>query len=112
YQPDVPMRRSGVRGADCCYGWHLGHLQSSVDPESYRPTRDSWGPLIVPERHYFMMGDDRDQSLDSRYAGFIPREVILGKATLIYFPPDQAGIRLSPIPFTAIRVNRLGKLVR
>jgi signal peptidase I len=44
-----------------------------------RPGRDSFGPLVVPEGQYFMMGDNRDDSRDSRYFGFVPRERIAGR---------------------------------
>jgi signal peptidase I len=41
--------------------------------------------LIVPEGHYFVLGDNRDESLDSRYWGFVPRENIIGRPLLIYW---------------------------
>ena len=43
------------------------------------------GQLIVPEGHYFVMGDNRDDSEDSRYWGFVPRENIIGRPLLIYW---------------------------
>jgi len=43
------------------------------------------GQLIVPEGHYFVMGDNRDDSQDSRYWGFVPRENIIGRPLLIYW---------------------------
>src|SRR5258708_7067905 len=43
------------------------------------------GQLIVPEGHYFVMGDTRDDSQDSRYWGFVPRENIIGRPLLIYW---------------------------
>ena len=43
------------------------------------------GQLIVPEGHYFVMGDNRDDSQDSRYWGFVPRENIIGTPLVIYW---------------------------
>jgi signal peptidase I len=43
------------------------------------------GELIVPPDHYFVLGDNRDESLDSRYWGFVPRENIIGRPLLIYW---------------------------
>jgi signal peptidase I len=47
------------------------------------------GELIVPPGQYFVLGDNRDQSLDSRYWGFVPRENILGRPWVIYFSIAQ-----------------------
>jgi len=46
------------------------------------------GEVVVPEGHYFAMGDNRDSSLDSRYWGFVPRENIIGKPLIIYWSYD------------------------
>jgi signal peptidase I len=48
--------------------------------------KDGW--LVVPPGHYFAMGDNRDNSLDSRYWGFVPRENILGKPLVLYWSLD------------------------
>jgi signal peptidase I len=47
--------------------------------------RRGYGPVTVPEGQYFMMGDNRDNSQDSRYWGFLPREYVKGKALFVYF---------------------------
>jgi signal peptidase I len=56
--------------------------------------RRNYGPVSVPADHYFMMGDNRDNSQDSRYWGFMPRSYVKGKALFVYFSfgdPESAG---------------------
>jgi len=48
-------------------------------------TRDNWGPEVVPEGKLFVMGDNRDNSHDSRYWGFLPRDQVKGRALLVYW---------------------------
>ncbi|HYH78636.1 MAG TPA: signal peptidase I [Longimicrobium sp.] len=103
--PEVIPERYG-------YHTHLPALLPTVDKRTYRPTRDNWGPLVVPRGHYWMMGDNREESLDSRFMGFIPREVIRGKPLFIYFSVDKG--RDTPFPhfLTAARWGRIGTGIR
>ncbi len=47
--------------------------------------RDNYGPVTVPKGHLFVLGDNRDNSMDSRYWGFLPRTYVKGKPWIIYF---------------------------
>ncbi len=47
---------------------------------------DFYGPIRIPDDHYFMLGDNRSMSQDSRYWGFVPRKSIIGKALFIFWP--------------------------
>ncbi len=55
------------------------------------------GELIIPRGQYFVLGDNRDQSLDSRYWGFVPRENIIGRPLLIYFSVVEADEDEDPV---------------
>jgi signal peptidase I len=113
YYPDEPLRKTGTRGADaCCYDWHLAALPAGVNRDTYAPTRDNWGPLVVPEGQYILLGDNRDESLDSRYLGFIPRDVIRGKAMFLYYSVDKEIDRPFPRFITAARWGRIGKVLK
>jgi signal peptidase I len=72
------------------------------------PSLHEWGPLVVPAGTYFMMGDNRDNSVDSRYYGPVPRENLRGTPMFIYYSYDpERGIDYARA-VTAIRWGRIG----
>ncbi|MBM4193721.1 MAG: signal peptidase I [Gemmatimonadetes bacterium] len=60
--------------------------------QAYHATRDNWGPIVVPPQQYFVLGDNRDNSYDSRYWGFVPDSLVRGRPLLVYYSyvPDSA----------------------
>lgn len=88
--------------------WQREYLLNGADPRTYAPTRDNWGPLLVPEGHYFMLGDNREKSLDSRYWGLLEGWRLEGRAVFTYYSYNKDSYR----PFPALREvrwNRIGR---
>jgi signal peptidase I len=93
------------------FGWQREFLVSRTGATaSYHPSRDNWGPLVVPARHYFMLGDNRDNSQDSRYWGFVADSLVLGSPIVVYYSyaPDSSVLDW----LTRVRWSRLGERVR
>lgn len=86
--------------------WQRTVLAPGVESASYHPTRDNWGPIVIPEDRYFMLGDHRDDSLDSRYWGLLEGWRLEGRASFIYYSYNK-GSR-SPLPW--VREVRWGRL--
>src|SRR5262245_5388073 len=89
--------------------------------------RERYGPVTVPAEHYFAMGDNRDNSQDSRYWGFLPRDYVKGKALVIYwsfesdredYQDESAGATLRNLTnvfvhfFTSTRWDRMFHQIR
>jgi signal peptidase I len=75
-------------------------VDSNIIPAEMQP-RDNLGPIKIPKDSLFLMGDNRDESYDSRYFGFVKRSDIRGKAYLVYWSWDKSDF--------AVRWNRIGK---
>jgi len=71
--------------------WQSDHLVAARPKYHYTPTRDTWGPLVVPDGQYFVLGDNRDNSEDSRYWGFVERDEIRGKPWIVYLSLRRQG---------------------
>jgi len=97
---------------DPAFGWQRDFLLDSSrdDRRRYHPTRDNWGPLVVPDGSYFTLGDNRDNSLDSRYWGFVDAAAVKGRPMLVYFSYDREAHDALPW-LTDIRWRRLGSVV-
>jgi signal peptidase I len=94
------------------FNWQRDYLADPTPDErsDYHPTRDNWGPLVVPARKYFVLGDNRDNSADSRYWGFVDASAVEGRPMVVYFSYDRAAHGALPW-LTDIRWRRLGSLI-
>jgi signal peptidase I len=101
---------AGANEPDPAFDWeHKYELKTSrFGPAPAQPTHDDWGPLVIPAGHYMMLGDNRYESKDSRYWGFVPRENVRGRPIFVYYS-YRADDSDRPLPFlTDIRWGRLG----
>jgi signal peptidase I len=90
--------------------WQADFLVDSIADRPYYPSRDNWGPIVVPDDKYFVMGDNRDESLDSRYWGFINPIQVKGRAVALYFSYNNMPEEGPPV-LRRVRWNRIGDLL-
>lgn len=90
--------------------WQSDHLVAAGPSEPYSPSRDHWGPLVVPPEEYFVLGDNRDNSEDSRYWGFVGRWDIKGSPWVVYLSMENQEAEASLLK--RVRWGRFGHRVR
>ena len=98
--PDYIKRLIGLPGDKLEIREGVVYINGKKLDEPYRaappnPT-DNYGPVTVPKGEYFMMGDNRDDSYDSRYWGFVPHDNIIGTPVMVYMSIDAPGEAWDP----------------
>lgn len=84
-----------------------GHFVTNDFPRGYLPRMENFGPVVVPKDSLFVLGDNRDNSEDSRFWGFLHVNAVLGKAMIIYFSWNRTAEGL----LDKVRWPRIGKLI-
>ena len=74
------------------------------------PRRDNHGPVAIPDGHYFMMGDNRGNSEDSRVWGLLPQDHIKGRAVILYWSYDSGSPVVLPQPGIGAALRRIGSM--
>ena len=109
---DKRLFLNGEEVDDGTYASHSDHrIQTASRMYGLDFLRDNWGPLLVPEDHLFCLGDNRDESYDSRAWGPVPLSLVKGRAAMVYWSyggetPDGTwhglGHRLKQLANTAL----------
>ena len=103
---DKELYRNGARVAD-----QYAHFTSPEIIDGKVSPRDNFGPVTVPQDAVFVMGDNRDNSYDGRFWGFVEQQDILGKAFILYWSWDLEKPLLSLERFTSVRWSRIGDMI-
>lgn len=90
---------------------HYGEFKDPHILPATESPRDNFGPITVPEGDIFVMGDNRDNSYDSRFWGFVNLKAVKGKAFIIYWSWDVDKDLLSWNRFSSIRWSRIGDIL-
>jgi signal peptidase I len=106
------LHNSEVDRVEERFRWQRDYIVQRADASvQYYPSRNNWGPLVVPRKNYFVLGDNRDNSSDSRYWGFVADSLVKGRPFVIYYSYD-ADSSQGMAWLTRIRWSRLGERVR
>jgi signal peptidase I len=103
----IREKRVFVDGRELTEGY-VRHTDDRMEPAGVS-TRDNLGPFTVPPGQLFMMGDNRENSADSRYWGFVPMDLVKGRAVFIYFSTGSK--HWWDMPFF-VRWDRLFRAIR
>lgn len=99
FRNDVPLKEPYARHTDSRV------LSGAVSP------RDNFGPIVVPDHSIFVMGDNRDESYDSRFWKFVDISAVLGKAFIIYWSWNKNGAVTLESTESYVRWDRIGDLI-
>jgi signal peptidase I len=94
---------------DVMRGWQLPYL--AADTADYHPDLQNWGPIVVPPDSLFVLGDNRENSLDSRFWGFLPRANLRGSPMFVYYSYDATSLDAMPW-LRDVRWGRVGAVVK
>ena len=109
-----------VNGRKLSEDRYAKHFDSIIIPKGSGQQRDNYGPERIPSGQFFVLGDNRDNSSDSRYWGCVPRDLIMGKAFLIHWswenqeggPRIELSNPLSFLTYIAYHVRHLPSQIR
>lgn len=118
---DAALETSEFEPRDPEDKWNVYYQQKTIDwirsgrnlPTSQYEFAVPGKPMVVPDNQFFVMGDARDDSEDSRFWGFVPRELIVGRAMFVYWSCDRAASNGDLFGcVTHPRLSRIGTLVK